>query len=488
MPRLLKPKVLHDIAPRHSRRGFSGLHQRINLSYRRVVTVSLGASVKLFVGVMALRVLSTGSVAAPTVQTLSAAEQVNEKERRELEVQLRELEQQIDQYEGQVSTYRKQGNNLKDEIVRLNSKISKLNLQIKAINLTLTELDRKIGDTEDQIGSTEQEIAQNRAALASLLRNIYHSDQASLIEIFLQKPRLSDFFTDLNSIASLQSNLRVALGEFVSLNGQLTELKDELSLERADAATIKEYQARQKTEADRAKQNKNELLIATKGEESRYQDLLEKTKQTAAEIRNRLFKLLGGGELTFEEAYEYARLASNATGIRPALLLAVLDRESALGQNVGRCGYKTAMHPTRDIPIFLEITKELGINPDSVTVSCANADGVYGGAMGPAQFIPSTWELYRKRVERVTGNSPASPWNNEDAFVATGLYISDSYNSNSCGEYAAQIPNQEQLLRERCAAAKYYAGSRWYYYRWAYGEPVIQRAARFEEDIRAITS
>ena len=487
-----KPKVLGDInlrsrSPRVGSQetgsgrydSFSFLPQRLNLGYKIIWRIQLTKFLRLAIFLGAALFLILGSAAAPTIFTRASASPTNDSERQALELQLQELEGQINQYENQITGYQKQGKNLKGEITILNNKIAKLNLQIQAINLTLKQLNKNIGETQSQIVITENSIAAKKAALGELLQNLYENEKASLVEVFLKNPKLSDFFADLNNITLLQGSLRAAVEQIIDLRKQLKDKQDQFYLAKADAESVQEYQNAQKGEIDNVKAEKGKLLEITKGQESKYQTLLIQTKETTAQIRSRIFQLLGGGELSFEEAYRYAKLAGSVTGVRPALLLAVLDRESALGQNVGKCNYKTAMSPSNQ-EIFLTIVSSLNVNPDVIMVSCPNRDGVYGGAMGPAQFVPATWNLYKDAVAKVTNHTPASPWNNADAFVATALYLKDAM--VGCGSiYSAETS------RERCVAAKYYAGSRWRRYLWTYGEAVVNRAKSFQEDINTIT-
>lgn len=467
-----KPRVLQDITTSKSNIWKKG-EERINLGYKPKIEsgkYALQGFKGIFIAVTSW-VLILGTVAAPTLSTYAATPQ---EEREQLQRELRELEAQIDQHEKQIANYRKQGGTLKSEIGKLDSKIAKLNLQIRAIQLTIKELDKKIGDTQNKIVVIEKDIDNNKATLGELLRNLQATEETSMVEVFLRSNNFSEFFNDINNMTVLQDNLRNSIEKITALRDQLESEKNQLKLALADANTIKEAQAQTKSETESVKSEKNSLLQITKGQEAKYQALAAEKKAKAAQIRNRLFQMLGGGQMTFEQAYQYAKFAENATGVRAALTLAVLNRESALGRNVGRCSYRTAMSPTRDIPAFLEITQTLGIDPEKQMVSCANADGVYGGAMGPAQFIPSTWKMYASRISAITGRNPANPWNNQDAFVASALYLKDA----------------GALSNERIAAAKYYCGGNWnrYVCMEVYGRKVVENAAQFQEDINAITA
>ncbi|OGG42076.1 hypothetical protein A3A21_03555 [Candidatus Jorgensenbacteria bacterium RIFCSPLOWO2_01_FULL_45_25b] len=425
------------------------------------------------------------------------AEESNAKEQREdLETRLAELEREIAEQEKQVQTYQKQGTSLKSEINTLNSNIKKLNLQIKAVEITISKVNLNIIETQKQINKTENKIDLHKEALGKALQAIDESDQEGFMELLLAHEKFSDFFNAINNIALVQENLRAQLKEIVVLRGDLLSQKEELALKKEDNENLKRGQEVQKQTVSLTQKEKEKLLTTTKGKESEYQKLLQKSKETAAQIRSRIFQLLGGGELTFEKAYEYARLAEKATNVRAAFILAILNQESNFGKNVGQCKYNdihpktgvTVMRPS-DISIFENILERLGIdkNSRSAYVSCPIVrDGSYGGAMGPAQFIPSTWKLYEKEVSRVTGSNPANPWSNADAFAATALYLKESLNSTTCKNYSNEDPSNKQLLLERCAAAQYYSGKRWYTYRWVYGEPVAQKAKRFQNDINIL--
>jgi membrane-bound lytic murein transglycosylase B len=133
------------------------------------------------------------------------------------------------------------------------------------------------------------------------------------------------------------------------------------------------------------------------------------------------------------------------------------------------------MSPTTQIPIFKDILKDLGMEPTKTAVSCwlpLYSKGVpygWGGAMGPAQFIPSTWNVYRKKVAEVTGR-PANPWNINDAFLASGFLLRDNG--------AAQ--------NEFRAAMMYFSGSSWTKQEEFYGRSVVAKAASFQKDIEVL--
>lgn len=412
-------------------------------------------------------------------QTASSSTETTAQKQAALEAQLSQIETQIDQYQTQITADQQKGSGLTSEINALSAQISKLNLQIQAINLTLEQINSQINQTTQQIGVTQGEIVSEKTTIGTLLNALYKNDQTGFLESFLANPQLSTIWDDSENISLFESSLNVAVVQLNTLTGQLQDQNQQLAQSQTAEQTAEQYAAAQAQQIATSKAQQAQLLAATKSDAAAKAALASQAKQTAAQIRNQIFQLLGGGSLTFGQAYQYAQVASQATGVNAALILAILNRESALGANVGQCSYKTAMSPA-NIPIFLQITSQLGLDPTQMLVSCANADGVYGGAMGPAQFEPSTWELYISQIASITGDNPPSPWDNADAFVATALYLKGAMQGCEAN-YTAQLDI------DRCTAAKYYAGGGWKNYLWTYGEATVEQEQTFAQDIATIT-
>jgi len=461
-----KPPTIFDLFRTKTRIFFSSLSFRAGRAL-------------LVTGVSLTLALNSAHFAAAPGATLvpfapQQAQATEDLTRAELEQKLREIELEISQYEGSIRDTQAQTKTLKQQISVLETQAKKINLQIQATDLQIRRLSTQIRDTNEIIRESELKISQAKTLLEKSLRAMYENDQQSLLEILLAHNALSDFFAEIGAQVAIQSETQKGLDEITALKEVLEAQRAELLNQREDQESLFIIQGAQRRQLSEEKKSKDQLFTLTKGKESLYQQLLKQSQKTAAEIRVQLYKLLGGGEIKFEDALRYAEFAGTHTGIRPALLLAVLDKESDLGRNVGRCSWKTAMHPTRDQPVFLEITRELGINPDTISVSCPIVrDGSYGGAMGIAQFLPSTWILYKDRIKAIVGRTP-SPWNPQDAFIASALYLADA--GATAKTYAA----------ERQAAAKYYAGRRWRYYLYSYGSHVMELASGYQSQIEIL--
>jgi len=213
-----------------------------------------------------------------------------------------------------------------------------------------------------------------------------------------------------------------------------------------------------------------------------------KSEEYINEIKNRTFELIGEPTtLNFNEALEIAKYVGGITGVRPAFLLGILQEELNLekfdmcyltdlntGEGIRIIDNKKllkVMHPTRDIPGFLKITQELERDPLKTPVTCPMSFG-WGGAMGPADFIPSTWLQYEAKVEKIKGGS-ADPWNINDAFLASGLYLSESGAASRTRD------------GEWNAAMIYFSGSVNSPYVW-YADDTLKIAAELEKDIEIL--
>lgn len=347
------------------------------------------------------------------------------KSKAELEQDLKNLEVLIEQQKQNINQKQSEGASLSRDISILQDKIKQSQLQIKLHENSINRLSQSISEKDKNIAFLDEKIGREKDSLAQILRKDSYVDTYSLIDFTLQSQSLSNFFIDSDSFLTLQRALNQSFEDIRSTKADITIAKNELEDTKAEEQAIKIAKELEKKKVEANQKDKKNLLTETKGQEANYQKIQKDLVAQAAKIRSALFELSGSKAISFGIAYDLAVKAQKLTGVRPALLLGIITEESNLGQNVGKGTWKVDMHPTRDQPLFADICARLGLNPDNMAVSKKVWYG-YGGAMGPAQFIPSTWVLYEKKVASLTGHNPANPWIPEDAFTASALLLRDN--------------------------------------------------------------
>ncbi len=452
-----------------------------------------------------LLLLVAGFVMAPAIfiaaqqistvnQSSASTYQTPEQKRQALEDELKQLEQQISQYENDITKTKQEKQTLQNKIYTLKREIDKLDLQISQGNIMIKDLGLQIKDTEKSVDTTTKQIDDYRERLADIVRTFYQESQKSLVEILLSEPDLASFSANLAGLERLNGENQRLLANIKDLKNYLQDQKVSLDQEKEDLQKTVVLQTLKKQQSLSTQKEQEGLLKQTQGKEDVYQQLLTSTRQRANEIRARIFELIGVVQApTFEEAVKIANSVEALTGVRPAFLLAVMTQESNIGKNVGQCYLKDTstgngiringqpvskvMKPSRDIPAFIQIVQELGRDIFNTPVSCPIVGvGGYGGAMGPAQFIPSTWMIYKNRLVGFKGGNP-DPWNIKDAFLASAVYLSDA-------GATAQTYNKEW-----CAAIAYFSGNCSSANQKRYGfyaNSVMAIASGYEDDIKTI--
>jgi peptidoglycan hydrolase CwlO-like protein len=443
----------------------------------------VGAALVLVAGFGVLgSVAHTPHAAAQTASTADAT-------RARLQAEYDQLQVEIAQWQKVLDDTKAKKNTLKGDVSALTAKINEATAQIKQKNVVITQLSDQISQKNKQISSLQNQMDQGLESMGKLIRQQNETDTYPMALVMFSSQTLSDVFNEVEARSNIQLQLQDKFNEIQNVKTVTQAQKDDLT--HKQNAQVDAVHAVQVTQAQvaAAKTEKSQLLAITANQEVEYQKVLAANQAKAAAIRAALFPLRDAASIQFGDALKYAQAAQKTTGVNPALVLAILTQESNLGANVGQCyltndatgggvgknsgtAFARVMNPTRDVPPFLTIANSFGFDPHHQVVSCPIASaGGYGGAMGPAQFIASTWAGLAKRIARARGEDVANPWDPQDAITAMSVFLGDL--GAGAGGYSAS----------HTAAAKYYAGGGWATAGQTYADQVMGRVDKIQQNI-----
>jgi len=415
------------------------------------------------------------------------------KSKAELQADLDACNAEIAQWTNILNNTKEQSASYKRDVAALTAKINAAQASIKAKNNAIASLSQGIAQKEAVITTLNGRLDQGKQSLSEIIRKTDALDNYSIAEAVLSDKNLSDFFIDVDTYASTEKSMEALFNQIRGVKSETEAAKEDLAKQKDAQEAARAQIAAQKKEVESDQAQKKQLLADSQNKEKSYAEVLADRQKKAAQIKAALFPLAGiDTQIQFGQALQYATAAGARTGVRPALILGILQQESNLGANVGACVitnlstgetknvntgriYANGIHPTRDLPLLQVILNGLGRDPLSTKVSCPIGTIGYGGAMGPTQFIPSTWKIIESKVESVLGKSLADPWNPQDAIYATAIML------------AGDGATSQTYAAERDAACRYYSGKACSAGTGAtYGTQVMTKAAAIQQNIDAL--
>ena len=247
------------------------LHKTVVLSALLALILSLPANLAGFPTIF------IGSKAFAAVEDLK--KQIEDKNH-----EIEKLEAEIKAFQGSIEEAESTAKTLKEAIARLDRQLKNLNVQI---SLTQTKIAKKVLEIKGlgvDIDDMASSIEERRKFLAKILETLSMLESDSVIERFFKYETVSGFFDELEKVKAIDQSIRENHEKLSLLKLDLENRKSQAEKVKKELQGLQRDLFNQKEIQEDNKDEKNNLLKATKNQEALYQKLLKDRERRRTEI------------------------------------------------------------------------------------------------------------------------------------------------------------------------------------------------------------
>ncbi|MBL7022242.1 peptidoglycan DD-metalloendopeptidase family protein [Patescibacteria group bacterium] len=227
------------------------------------------------------------SIAVSTDELTGLQDEIKDKQK-----QIEELNKQKEIYEQNLNKSRQQISSLNSQINDIDQVASKINIEIQTIGLEKESVNLQVKELNLVLTENEEEIEDQEDKITMLLRTLNaNSHQSKLANFISTKGSIGDFFSYLNELNKIHSGLQVELESLTEKKNELSRQKNLLIQKNDQLEDLNNRLNANKEKLDSEKVVKDSILRATKGEESKYADLVARLKAEQQAINNEIYSL-----------------------------------------------------------------------------------------------------------------------------------------------------------------------------------------------------
>lgn len=376
----------------------------------------------------------------------------------DLQSKIADRNAQIQALEAEIATYNREVDRVGKEAKTLQNTIKGLDLTQKKVNTDLVLTENKIDKTTltiaelgGTIRTTGEQIDSNTKAISSLINQMYQTEDQSPVENFLQYKTFTDLWDRLESLKTVQKQIKIKTEALSDLKVDLADKKTKTEAEKERLKLLQENLADQKKIVEYNKQEKAKVLAQTKNTEAAYKTLLQQKEAQKKAFEKELFD--------YESQLKLEVDPSRLPDSRPGVLSWPLDKiivTQRFGQtSASKRLYVSGSHNGADFGAAIGTPVKSALN--GVVVGTGNTDA-YPGCYSFGKWVMvkhpnglSTIYAHLSVIKAVEGQS-----------VATGEVIGYSGNTGystgphlHLGVYATQGVRIEKYVNSKgCKEAR----------------------------------
>ena len=220
-----------------------------------------------------------GTAQARTAEEIS--QDINElaQQQASLDAKIAELEKNIDVKRSEISS-------LNNQVAVLQQEVDQLELQIESTETKINKTNAEIERTTIEIRATEERIAAAKQQLGALIRLLAQLDDTNPFEIVIANKNFSELLDQVQYTEKIQEQTQGRLDEIQQLRAELDTQKHNLEIQLRQAQDLKAQLQGQQSAVVEKKDEKDDLLNKTRGEEANYQKLLRDTEKLRAQVQD----------------------------------------------------------------------------------------------------------------------------------------------------------------------------------------------------------
>ncbi|MBM2817751.1 MAG: peptidase M23b [Parcubacteria group bacterium] len=201
-----------------------------------------------------------------------------------------EIEREIAEYEQKAIEAGKSAKTLQGTINTLNLTKKKIESDIKSTENRIGITSLSIEKLEIETKNTEKKINIDIDAISSAFRKINVAESSSLVETMLTYDNVSTLWDEVETLLRFQIGLKKNIDELKVLKNELRATKTEKERNKKELLIIQSELKDQKELIEYNKNEKDQLLAATKNNESNYKKILTQKKALSEAFEKELLQ------------------------------------------------------------------------------------------------------------------------------------------------------------------------------------------------------